>query len=200
METVTLSNFHISHPETDVTHRPHNTEGFSECCEKDWLGERAVDPRWGVGRTVTNDKLHNDVKKKGKGKKSVTSEFVRFEGVKLFALFAVIKFHRRSKTAINYGCKGIRFQRAAAADMSFGFDTIQEFSSDYLSCKRRAVKNKLTGLLCCCSRAGIRRASVWAALHPHCPKAVFLIILMRERCSNLHCLYSRAALFTLYLY
>lgn len=71
--------------------------------------------------------------------------------------------------------------------MSFGLDTIQEFSSDYLSCKKRAVKNKLTWPLCCCSRAGIRRASVWAALHPHCPKAVFLIILMKERCSDLRC-------------
>lgn len=87
------------------------------------------------------------------------------------------------------------FKGAAAADMSFYFggveggllDTIQEFSSDYLSCKRRAVKNKLTRPLCCCSRAGIHRASVWAALHPHCPKAVFLIILMRQRCSDLRC-------------
>lgn len=62
-----------------------------------------------------------------------------------------------------------------------------EFSSDYLSCKRRAVENILTGPLCCCSRTGIHRASVWAALHPHCPKAVFLIVLMRERCSDLRC-------------
>lgn len=69
VETLTLSNFHISHPETDVTHRPHNTDGFSERREKDWLGERAVDPRLGVGvgRTVTHDKLHNDVLKKGQG-------------------------------------------------------------------------------------------------------------------------------------
>lgn len=57
--------------------------------------------------------------KKQNGRKPVTSEFARFEGVKLFALFAVIKFRRGSKTAINYGCKGIGFQRAAAADMSF---------------------------------------------------------------------------------
>lgn len=66
-------------------------------------------------------------------------------------------------------------------------DSIKDFSLDYLSCKRRAVKNKVAGPLCCCSRAGIRRPSVWAALHPHCPKAGFLIILMRERCSDLRC-------------
>lgn len=125
--------------------------------------------------------------KKWKGRKSVTSEFVSFEGVKLFALFAVIKFLRRSKTAINYGCKGIGFERAAGADMSFFGGGVHEFSSDYLSCKRRAVENIPTGPLCCCPRAGIHRASVWAALHPHCPKAVFLIVLMRERCSVLHC-------------
>lgn len=92
--------------------------------------------------------------KKWNGRKSVTSEFVRFEGVKLFALFAVIKFLRGSKTAINYSCKGIGFATAVGADIAPFFggvgwgaedDNIHEFSSDYLSCKRRAVKNKLTG-------------------------------------------------------
>lgn len=108
---------------------------------------------WGWEWQMTN---YTTMCKKRKGRKSVTSKFVRFEGVKLFALFAVIKFRRGSKTAINYGCKRIGFQRAAAADMSFfllgrGLDTIKEFNSDYLSCKRRAVKNKLTGPLCCCT-------------------------------------------------
>lgn len=62
----------------------------------------------------------------------------------------------------------------------------------------------LTLPLCRCTVVDIHGVSVRAALHLHCPKAVFLIILMRERCSNLCCRADAcaqgAALFTLYLY
>lgn len=51
-----------------LTHGPHNTEGFSGRCEKDWLGELAVDPRWGVGGQWQMTNYSTMCKKKnGKG-------------------------------------------------------------------------------------------------------------------------------------
>lgn len=148
------------------------------------------------------------VKKKRK-RKSVTSEFVRFEGVKLFALFAVIKFRRRSKTAINYGCKGLRFQRAAAADMSFfgvvgGGAHYSKIQLRLFELQKKASEKQTDGAIVLLQPCwyltslcvGCSASSLPEGCFPnHINEGAMLGPAMPRRC-----LYSRAALFTLYLY
>lgn len=160
---------------------------------------------WGWEWQMTN---YTTMCKKRKGRKSVTSKFVRFEGVKLFALFAVIKFRRGSKTAINYGCKRIGFQRGAAADMSFfywggGWTLLKNSTQIIWVAKEGQWKTNWRGHCaaapCCyppslcvgCSASSLPEG--WFPNHIN-EGAMLRPALPRRR------LYSRAALFTLYLY
>lgn len=139
--------------------------------------------------------------------KSITSlkyEFCQISEYPNLNSLQLLNFTTNQHTSTNYTFRGIKSHCGSRSHkclfVHFLYILLRLVDLE----KKGHEKHTDTRPLCRCTVVGIHWVSVWAALHPHCPKAVFLIILMRQRSSNLCCraaAYAQGAvLFTLYLY